>query len=433
MRVFSLLSTILLLASTACPTAFAANVVYVHQLRGQAGEGSGTTPAAGAGTLAWEDDLWRALIEGAGHTIIAHEAFDNFETDDSRLSVLNSADVVIYSRDTNSGDYNDPAEHEIWTEGITVPMLLMTPFTLRSNRWDMAASTAIQEYDKDANAAGPLVALDKTHPIFTDALDANGEAEVFDPDALGDADSIDFLSDFIDDGKLGNGTVLAMEPNFEVPWIVYWEKDTEFYDGSLYSAGGPRLYYSVGSDDDPYSWGEKNTTPAGDRIFLNAISWLAGEEIGGVRGDYNGNSALDAEDIDMLSNAIRTNSTDPKFDLTGDGKIDGEDHTAWVKDPSLKNTYIGDANLDGEFSSKDFVDTFLAGKYESGENAGWAEGDWTADGLFSSADFVAAFIDGGYELGPRQAVSAVPEPSSVITLLTGIGILGSIVRKRRSK
>jgi hypothetical protein len=40
--------------------------------------------------------------------------------------------------------------------------------------------------------------------------------------------------------------------------------------------------------------------------------------------------------------------------------------------------------------------------------------------VFDSSDFVAAFSSGGYEIGPRAAVSAVPEPSSVALLLMGM-------------
>ena len=48
-------------------TATAVDIVWVHQMRGQEGEGTGTVPGAGEGTLEWEDDQWRVLLEGAGH------------------------------------------------------------------------------------------------------------------------------------------------------------------------------------------------------------------------------------------------------------------------------------------------------------------------------------------------------------------------------
>ncbi len=56
-----------------------------------------------------------------------------------------------------------------------------------------------------------------------------------------------------------------------------------------------------------------------------------------------------------------------------------------------------------EFNSSDFVQAFVAGKYETEAAAVWSEGDWDGSGTFGSADFVAAFVDGGYELGPPPA------------------------------
>ncbi|MCA9152601.1 MAG: hypothetical protein KDA92_25030, partial [Planctomycetales bacterium] len=65
--------------------------------------------------------------------------------------------------------------------------------------------------------------------------------------------------------------------------------------------------------------------------------------------------------------------------------------------------------------SSDLVAIFTAGKYETGQAAGWAEGDWDGDGVFGTGDLVWAFDDGGFEQGPRSAVAAtaaVPEPST---------------------
>ena len=121
------------------------------------------------------------------------------------------------------------------------------------------------------------------------------------------------------------------------------------------------------------------------------------------------------------------------YGLTGHGAIgevndtiDLDDHLMWVKD--LKRTWCGDANLDGEFNGNDFVQAFVAGKYETSEYAGWAEGDWNGDGLFDSHDFITAFQDGGYEIGPRPGgVSAVPEPTAGCLLASGL--LGLLARR----
>ena len=408
--------------------AVGADIVWVHQMRGQEGEGSGVTPDAGAGTLEWEDDLWRALLEDAGHNIIAHDRFDDLTSNPEEIDILNSGDIVIFSRDTNSGDYNDPDEQEAWTEGVTDPMIILTPFVVRANRWDMTASSGIVETNKD-EGIGPLEAIVPDHPIFAGVLDASNEAEIWDVEALGDDDSIDFLNVFDEDGMVGDGTVLAIETSLELPWIIHWEAESEFHEDSVlgFTAGGPRLYYSVGSDDDPNSWGEKNTTAAGDQILLNAIDWMTGGA-GGTLGDFNGDGVLDGADADMLTVEASNGTNTAAFDLDGSGTVDEADIAFWVKE--LKNTWIGDANLDGEFNSGDFVVTFTAGRFETNTPATWSTGDWNGDGVFSSGDFVAAFTDGGFEIGPRVA-AAVPEPASGTALL--LLIVGSFTRCVRSR
>ena len=141
-------------------------------------------------------------------------------------------------------------------------------------------------------------------------------------------------------------------------------------------------------------------------------------------GDFNNNGQLDAEDIDLLSAAVRQGGGAASFDLNQDGAVNDGDRVVWIDD--LKHTYVGDSNLDGEFSSTDLVAVFTVGEYEDSiaANSGWADGDWDGNGDFDSSDFVAAFTAGGYELGPRAAVSAVPEPSSFILLaMSGCGLL----------
>ena len=136
----------------------------------------------------------------------------------------------------------------------------------------------------------------------------------------------------------------------------------------------------------------------------------------GIPGDYDGNGTLDAADADLQSAAMKEQNPDlDKFDENGDGEVDFEDRAIWVRDH--RKTWIGDANLDDEFNSGDFVSVFAAGFYETGNMAGWSVGDWNGDMVFDSGDFVVAFSDGGYEMGPiAPGVPAVPEPSTAILL-----------------
>jgi hypothetical protein len=146
-----------------------------------------------------------------------------------------------------------------------------------------------------------------------------------------------------------------------------------------------------------------------------------------ILGDVDRDGQLTAKDIDLIAEAIRKRDDASDYDMNGDGFVNRLDHDAWVKD--IQGAWLGDANLDGDFNSGDLVMVFQAGTYETGEQAGWARGDWTGDQVFDSADFVAAFQDGGYELGVRAAVRAVPEPTSAALMLIGI-IATSRLRRR---
>lgn len=209
------------------------------------------------------------------------------------------------------------------------------------------------------------------------------------------------------------------------------------------SGVGPSLAYNLGiADHDSIYVGRQGTETWGGRLddFRVYSRALTDEEIlaimaggggggPGDPGDFNGNGQLDAEDIELLSAEVRSQTNNVSFDLNNDQLVNDADRAVWVEE--LKNSYFGDANLDLEFNSGDFVAVFTSGKFETGEAATWAEGDWNGDGVFGSGDFVAAFTAGGYEQGPRAAVAAVPEPTAIL-----MGLLGScgallIARRRR--
>ncbi|MCA9214798.1 MAG: hypothetical protein KDB27_17125 [Planctomycetales bacterium] len=128
-----------------------------------------------------------------------------------------------------------------------------------------------------------------------------------------------------------------------------------------------------------------------------------------VKGDFDGDGLLTANDIDLLSAAL--DSDDLSFDLNGDELLDAEDHRFWVE--NLRYTYFGDANLDGEFNTTDFVNAFSEALYETDEPATWESGDWNGDGVFNSRDFIIALQAASFEQGPRSRVRVgrlVPEP-----------------------
>ena len=211
-------------------------------------------------------------------------------------------------------------------------------------------------------------------------------------------------NDFDEDDERGPGSVIGTFTADADTQSIFLVGTAEFDDGN----GGE------GNGNDP---------------GLSAYLLSAGGGAG-VPGDVNGDGMVDATDIDDVAAAVLANSMDLKFDVNGDGAVSDDDRVFIVKDTDILNTWIGDANLDGEFNSSDFVSVFTGGQYEDAVdgNSGWADGDWNGDGDFTSGDFVAAFSDGGFEMGPRSAVAAVPEPTSAV--LTLIALMG-LTRLRR--
>jgi hypothetical protein len=108
--------------------------------------------------------------------------------------------------------------------------------------------------------------------------------------------------------------------------------------------------------------------------------------------------------------------------------VNEADVKVWIKD--LFESWVGDADLDGEFNSSDLVQMLTSGTYESGGDSVWSTGDFNGDGRTNSTDLVAALTDGGYELGPRAAVAAVPEPSSLLPFT--LALLGLLAIRKPS-
>ena len=138
-------------------------------------------------------------------------------------------------------------------------------------------------------------------------------------------------------------------------------------------------------------------------------------------GDLSGDGLIQGNDIDLLTNAMRSGSLNRAFDLDGSQTLTSNDRLQLIE--TLAGTWIGDSNLDGEFDSSDFVIAFTAGKYEQEVPALWGEGDWNGDTRFNSADLVYALQRGGYEQGPRQPVVPVPEPSAQCLIAAGCFVL----------
>lgn len=128
-------------------------------------------------------------------------------------------------------------------------------------------------------------------------------------------------------------------------------------------------------------------------------------------GDVDLNGSVDAADIDLLSETIRTGAAARfPFDLNNNGELDEEDRQVWVYD--VKSTSFGDANLDGKVDFADFL--VLSENFSTA--GGWSEGDFDGSGDVAFSDFLLLSNNFGNSEG---SVAAVPEPSgAILSLMT---------------
>ncbi len=221
------------------------------------------------------------------------------------------------------------------------------------------------------------------------SLEPMFDAGVFDGTAAGDVEQI-----------VADDTV--------VKWTACVSDDDNFGDGTA-GRSHTACYYRATEDAD---W--RDSSAFADLTFVGPYTGVT------LPGDYNDNGQLDSADLDLQAEAIQ--AQDLNFDENQDGTVDVADRLIWLD--NYKNTWMGDADLNGEFDSSDFVIVFAEAKYENGEQASWTQGDWNGDTQFDSGDFVAAFNSAGYEAGSRPGgpnpAAAVPEPASVVLFAIGI-------------
>ena len=221
--------------------ATAANIIWV----------SGTFDDNGDG--APDDQGWVDLLEAQGHTVDYTGTYWR-TLDDDKIAALNAADLIIVSRNSNSGDYDEGDEPTQWNS-VTTPIINSSTHIIRSSRWKWVDSTSIPNVTPLMDVLLCDDPLCEGVPFQVSVLDA----------AMGQTSFID--------SPAGNGTVSATGDG--LPWIIEWEAGVEFYDGAGQIAGGPRMFFAAGTQEDTAAGvgrGEMNLTPAGVTIFLNAVN-----------------------------------------------------------------------------------------------------------------------------------------------------------------
>jgi hypothetical protein len=200
-----------------------------------------------------------------GWTCLRHKAIT---LDDDKIAALNAADLIIVSRNSNSGDYDDGDEPTQWNS-VTTPMINSSSHLIRSSRWRWLDTTSLPNL---SDTVVDILAAD--HPIFAGVA----SPVLVDDGLVGPTTYADITG-----VGVGNGTLLAQVTGTEVAWIVEWEAGVEFYPGSVEIAGGPRMFFAAGTQEgDGVGRGEMNLTPEGKTVFLNAVNMMLPAKVADV-------------------------------------------------------------------------------------------------------------------------------------------------------
>ena len=144
---------------------------------------------------------------------------------------LSAADLIIVSRRTSSGKF--VADIKFWN-GLAAPVVLHSSFLIGDDRWRwMPGGTE----NADVTTVGVVAATDL---VFNGVPVTDGQVKISETALPG--------LDVSNQGSVGNGTKIATPAGSDRVMIARWAAGTEYYPGSGYIAGGPRLFFGMRTD-----------------------------------------------------------------------------------------------------------------------------------------------------------------------------------------
>jgi hypothetical protein len=213
------------------------------------------------------DQGWIDLLRAEGYVVDANTAGNYTELTESKIAELESADMIIISRNSNSGNYATDANEVTQWNSFTAPIIMMTPWIARSNRWEWINSTSIVEYTPETFM--DVVAVD--NPVFAgvsiEAVDSLNLVDVID-------ETVDSgQNTFITATDVGNGTLLSRRMDDSSIWIAEWEAGVPCYEGTTQVPAGRRMLFTAGGGGGQTA-GSMNLNEDGQRMFLNAVDYM---------------------------------------------------------------------------------------------------------------------------------------------------------------
>jgi hypothetical protein len=248
-----------------------------------------------------DDHSLESFLVSEGHHVDVRPDYWKLLTP-NKISELNAADLIIFSRLAWSSHYDEGNETTDWNS-IRTPLLQMNAYFARNIRWKWVNSGTHGETEYiDAMAVRP------NHPVFWgvplnvyDSNVTNDVVQMIDP-LVGTG-----LTSLIGGIDMGNGQLIAMPLGAEMGWIAEWKAGVEFFDGSGQYAGGRRMLFCAGTQEIQYydydrqevittAQGELNLTADGLQMFRNAIDYMRKREFTPI---FSGSEVEDFETNDF--------------------------------------------------------------------------------------------------------------------------------------
>jgi hypothetical protein len=196
------------------------------------------------------DQPWVDLLARQGYDVQREDkTMQGSSLTDDQKARLNTADLVIISRGTDSGSYK-----ALDWNSIEVPLIVCNGQITRSSRWQWFNSTGTTSL-----VPPPAKIQDPSHPIFAGVtIPADSAVALFDSTT---GQSVMFM----DDPNQNNGNLLAKVGTLQA--IVEWTDTTQVYnDATTEKPAAVRMFFGTSS--------EFVMTADGVKVYLNAVEYM---------------------------------------------------------------------------------------------------------------------------------------------------------------
>jgi hypothetical protein len=191
----------------------------------------------------------------------------------STTPTLETQDLVIIGRGSNSGDFNSDANRAKYND-LSVPLICESSFIVRNNRLRWFNSATIPDAGETTFSTVRPVPLHKGRAVWN-GIDNSGDTVKLIRTPLPEpvyfrrpvqyvtTDTRVFTNGLVirpiqDDVDDNNGLVIATHDTSTSPAghpiLVTWNTGQQFYDTSSETAGGPRAYFQIRDDDNLTSY-----------------------------------------------------------------------------------------------------------------------------------------------------------------------------------